>query len=92
MRIASVREFRDKATTFLRSTDPIVVMRRDQVAGIFFPEPGKSLPLDFKRELFTVLAAAFGDCLREGGVKEREVLADFKKWRREKRQPARRRR
>jgi hypothetical protein len=39
MKISSVREFRDNATSFLRSKDPILVTRRGRLAGVFFPCP-----------------------------------------------------
>ena len=43
MKISTVREFRDKATTLLRSKDPILVTRRGRLAGVFFPWPEASL-------------------------------------------------
>jgi hypothetical protein len=52
MKISTVREFRDNATGLLRSKDPILVTRRGRLAGIFFPWPEASLPIELKRELF----------------------------------------
>ena len=49
MRISSVREFRDRATSLLRSDDPILITRRGRVAGIFLPWREASLPVDLKR-------------------------------------------
>jgi predicted nucleic acid-binding protein len=51
MKISTVREFRDNATGYLRSKDPILVTRRGRLAGVFFPRPEASLPVEFKREL-----------------------------------------
>ena len=56
MKISSVREFRDKATGFLRSKDPILVTRRGRLADIFFPWPQGTLPIELKREVFPVLS------------------------------------
>lgn len=88
MRIHSVREFRDNATGILRSRDPILVTRRGRLAGIFFPQPEASLPIELKRELFPVLAQQVAGQLRKRGLTEKKILADFKAWR--KRRAARR--
>src|SRR5271169_2070914 len=55
MRISTVREFRDQATGLLRSKDSILVTRRGRIAGVFFPCPGQSIPLELKREMFAIL-------------------------------------
>lgn len=86
MRVASVREFRDRATTMLHAKEPILVMRRGRLAGIFFPQPGSSMPLEFKRELFGILAEELARQFRKAGVTEKEVLEDFKAWRRARRE------
>jgi hypothetical protein len=60
MKISSVREFRDNATGFLRSKDPILVTRRGRLAGVFFPCPETTLPIELKREIFSVSATSCG--------------------------------
>lgn len=77
MRVISVREFRDKATRMLRSRDPILVLRRGEVAGLYFPYPAKSLPLEFKRELFAQIASSIGRRLQKARLHEEEILEDF---------------
>ncbi len=91
MRLSTVREFRDKATGMLRSKAPILVTRRGRLAGIFFPRPEMTLPLEFKRELFAVLSADVKRQLGRRGVSEEDVLADFATWRRKRRATRRRR-
>jgi len=91
MRLSTVREFRDKATGMLRSKAPILVTRRGRLAGIFFPRPEMTLPLELKRELFAVLSADVKRLFNRRGVSEKDVLADVETWRR-KRRAARRRR
>jgi hypothetical protein len=85
MKISSVREFRDRATGLLRSKDPVLVTRRGRLAGIFFPCPGATLPLEFKRELFGILSQAIASQIKRRGLSEEEVLVDFERWRRERR-------
>lgn len=87
MRVTSVREFRDKATRMFRSQDPILVLRRGEIAGLFFPFPSRTLPLEFKRELFAQITESIGRRLQKERLREEEILEDF-----EETQKARRRR
>lgn len=91
MKISSVREFRDQATGMLRSKDPILVTRRGRLAGVFFPWPEGTLPIEFKRELFSVLSDQVRKQVARQGISEDEVLADFDSWRKKKRATRRRR-
>lgn len=77
MKAVSVREFRDRASEWLRTEEPMLVVRRGEVVGIFFPSPGSSLPLELKRELFPVFSEQVRQALIETGTSEEEVLADF---------------
>ena len=81
MKIATVREFRDRATSMLRSAEPVLVMRRGRLAGIFFPHPETSLPLEFKRELFAALAAEVSRQFHQKGITEESLVEDFEAWR-----------
>jgi hypothetical protein len=91
MRISSVRDFRDRATTLLRSDDPILVTRRGKVAGVFLPWREATLPVDFKRELFSMLTTEIARQLKKKRVTEKVVLVEFERWRKERRGPGRRR-
>jgi len=91
MRLSTVREFRDKATGLLRSKAPVLVTRRGRLAGIFFPRPEITLPLEFKRELYGMLSADIKRQLKRRGVSEEEVLTDFETWRKKQRAARRRR-
>ena len=91
MKISTVREFRDNATGLLRSKDPILVTRRGRLAGIFFPSPEGTLPLELKREMFALLSAEIARQLKKRSIREDEVLADFNLWRKSKRATGRRR-
>lgn len=92
MRIASVREFRDKATSMFRSKEPILVLRRGQIAGLFFPYPAETLPVEFKRELFVELTDRIGQRLHKAGLTEEEILEGFERFRKKGHRAARRRR
>ena len=91
MRISTVREFRDQATGLLRSKTPILVTRRGRLAGIFFPRPEITLPIELKRELYQMLSRDVARDLKKRGVSEDEVLEDFKSSRANRRATRRRR-
>ena len=91
MKISSVREFRDHATGLLRTKDPILVTRRGRLAGVFFPWPQASLPIELKREMFSVLTAEVRRQIKKRGLVEEEVVADFQSWRKDRRETGRRR-
>ena len=90
MRISTVREFRD-TTGLLRSRAPILVTRRGRVAGIFFPRPELTLPIELKRELYDMLSGDLARQLKRRKISEDDVLKDFEASRK-KRRAARRRR
>jgi hypothetical protein len=85
MKISTVREFRDGATGLLRSKDPVLVTRRGRLAGVFFPCPQETLPLELKREVFGMLSRVIARQIKRRGLSEGEVLADFERWRKERR-------
>jgi hypothetical protein len=91
MKIATIREFRDNATTLMRSKDPILVTRRGRPAGIFFPQPETSLPIELKREVSSALSAEMGRQMKKLGLTEEEILKDFEQWRKRRREARRRR-
>ncbi|MGA1985810.1 MAG: hypothetical protein ABSG72_06025 [Candidatus Sulfotelmatobacter sp.] len=91
MKISTIREFRDRATAMLRSDDPILLTRRGRVAGVFLPWREATLPLDLKRELFSMLTSEIALHLKKKRVSEKDVLQDFASWRKGRREAGRRR-
>ena len=91
MKKSTIREFRDNAMGYLRSKDPILVTRRGRLAGVFFPCPEADLPIELKRQLFTVLSPEVARQVKKRGLKEEEVVAEFESWRKRKRKTRSRR-
>ena len=85
MKLISVKEFRDSATKALKSKEPLIIMRRGEVAGIFFPTPLESIPFEFKKDIFITLTDSIKKKLQVQGVKEEEVLEDFERHRKTRR-------
>jgi hypothetical protein len=73
----------------LRAKSPVLVTRRGRLAGIFFPRPDTTLPVELKRELFTVLSADVAQQLSKRGLSEEEILSDFQSWRKKRREDSR---
>ena len=90
VRISTTREFRD-TTRLLRSKTPILVTRRGRVAGIFFPRPELTLPVELTHELYDMLSSDVARQLKRRKVSEDDVQKDFEASRK-KRRAARRRR
>ncbi|MBZ5573928.1 MAG: hypothetical protein LAO09_18845 [Acidobacteriia bacterium] len=91
MRISTVRDFRDKATGMFRSKDPILVTRRGRLAGVFFPWQKTSLPIELKQDLFAMLTSEIARQIKSRGTSEKQILADFERWRKGRRETRRRR-
>ena len=89
MRVSTVREFRDKATGMLRSKEPILITRRGRMAGVFFPSPEGTLPVDLNRQLFDRLSAEIGRRLKTSVASEAEILDGFKSWKKARREAGR---
>lgn len=89
MKIATVRDFRDNATGFFRSRDPILVTRRGRPAGVFFPWTEDEFPLELKKAAFNVFATRLNAEVKAAGTTEEEVLKDFKSWRKSRRETRR---
>src|SRR5713101_10112448 len=87
---ATVREFRDKATGLLKSKEPVLITRRGRMAGVFFPSPEGTLPVDLKRELFEKLSAEIARRLKASETSEKEIQSDFESWRKARRETRRR--
>ncbi|MBI5675069.1 MAG: hypothetical protein HZC48_04435 [Nitrospirae bacterium] len=85
MKMLSVRQFRDSATKSFRSKEPLIIMRRGEVAGIFFPTPLDSIPFEFKKDIFVALTDSIKKKLHIKGVKEEKILEDFEKHRKTRR-------
>ncbi len=81
----NVKEFRDKATKALKSKEPLLILRRSEIAGIFFPLPSGAIPFELKRDLFLTLTDSIKKRLKSKGVREEDILEDFEKFRKARR-------
>ncbi len=77
MKLLTVKEFRDHATKTLKSKEPLVILRRGGVAGVFLPTPLDTIPLVLRKDLFVSLTESVKKRLHNRRVTEDEVLEDF---------------
>jgi antitoxin (DNA-binding transcriptional repressor) of toxin-antitoxin stability system len=77
-----IRELREKLSSFLESSEPIEVTRHGQTIGFFIPIPRR--PGQAEREAFLEAGKRLDEELIRLGLKEDELLKEFKQWRRQR--------
>jgi len=78
MKVATVREFRDKATSYFKEEEPILVTRHGKVTGLYLPiEHPESFPLELRKELLIRFGESISRSLEKKGITEEKLIADF---------------
>lgn len=86
MKVATVREFRDKATSYFKEEEPILVTRHGKVTGLYLPiEHPESFPIELRKELLVRLGESISRSLSKKGVSEEKLLADFETFKKARR-------
>ncbi len=86
MKVATVREFRDKATAYFKEDEPVLVTRHGKVTGLYLPiEHPESFPLELRKEMFIRLGEAISRSLAKKGITEEKLLADFNTFKKTRR-------
>jgi antitoxin (DNA-binding transcriptional repressor) of toxin-antitoxin stability system len=79
-----IREFRENLSTYLESKTPVAITRHGATIGIYVPT--KPRPSQAQLEAFRVAGEKLDAMIAAAGTSEEELMEDFKKLRREKRQ------
>ena len=78
MKAVGIREFRDKATQYLRSKDPVLVTNHEKPAGVYVPLGQlKKMPIQIKRAVYNAIVQNIEQRLKAAGIREEEVLKDI---------------
>ncbi len=86
MKVATVREFRDKATAYFKEDEPVLVTRHGKVTGLYLPiEHPESFPLELRKEMLIRLGEAISRSLAKKGITEEKLLADFNTFKKTRR-------
>jgi hypothetical protein len=86
MKIATVREFRDKATSYFKEEEPVLITRHGKVTGLYLPiDHPNSFPLELRKEMLIRIGEFIGRSLEKRGVTEEKLIADFKTFKKTRR-------
>lgn len=77
-----VRELREKLSNYLDSSEPIEVTRHGQTIGFYIPIPKQ--PGQAERDALLVAGKRLDDELIRLGLKEDELLEEFRDWRQQR--------
>ena len=91
MRVAGIREFRNKAPELARGDEIVFITRHGKLTGILVPlaEPVE-LPVELRQQMLERIGAAISKHLGERGVSEKQVTRDFEAWKKRRRASRRR--
>lgn len=78
-----IREFRENLSSFLESKTPVAITRHGATIGIYLPTHPK--PSEVELESLRSAGEKLDALIAAAGTNEEELMADFKKLRRESR-------
>jgi antitoxin (DNA-binding transcriptional repressor) of toxin-antitoxin stability system len=78
-----IREFRENLASYLESKKPVAITRHGTTIGIYVPTKPKPSQADL--EALHVAGEKMQELIAMAGTSEDEIIADFKKLRRERR-------
>ena len=78
-----IRELRDKLASYMESTVPVEVTRHGQTVGFYIPVPRR--PGQAERDALLEAGRRMQAELARLGIKEEELVTDFKRWRKVRR-------
>ena len=87
MNITDMKDFRNRATTYLKSDDPTIVVEYGKVSGLFFPLQNNAdiFPEDLRKELLEKLGEYLNKSLEFKSATEEEIIDEFKDFRKNSR-------
>jgi antitoxin (DNA-binding transcriptional repressor) of toxin-antitoxin stability system len=78
-----IREFRENLADYLESKTPVAITRHGSTIGIYVPTKPK--PSQAELEALRVAGQKMQELIASAGTTEDEIVADFKRARRERR-------
>ncbi len=78
-----IREFRENLSDYLDSKTPVAITRHGETIGIYLPTKPK--PSQAEIEAFRIASEKMQQLIAEAGTTEEELVAEFKRLRRERR-------
>ncbi len=86
MKLTSIREFRSGISGFTRKGEMVIVTKSGKMVGCFLPLAGtEDIPIELKREFVTTLGGYIATRLSAKKVQEKEILDDFREFKKTRR-------
>ncbi|MBM3294952.1 MAG: type II toxin-antitoxin system Phd/YefM family antitoxin [Candidatus Aminicenantes bacterium] len=86
MKIAGVREIREKTASYLSGREPFLVTKHGKISGVYVPlESPDRLPDEWRKEIGRLLSLHFAKILESKGVSDQDIAEDFRGFRRRRR-------
>jgi len=81
MKVATIRQFRGRATSLFKQEEPVIVTRYGKIVGFYLPAVGEAISLKTKQDLFLTLTDEIRATVKGRGLTEGAILDDFEKTR-----------
>ncbi len=86
MKMAGIREIREKSAEYLSSSEPFLVTKHGKISGVYIPlDTPDRLPDDWRKEIIRALGAHFSKLLESKRISEKDIRHDFLAYRRGRR-------
>ena len=86
MKLTSIREFRSGISGYTRRGEMVIVTKNGRMVGCFLPLTGtQTIPVELKREFVAALGSRIAARLSGEKVQEKEILDDFRGFRKSRR-------
>ena len=86
MRMAGIREIREKTAEYLGGEEPFFVMKHGKLTGVFIPLTApRDLPDDWRREIAGALGSSIARLADQAGLTDKALREDFDAHRRGRR-------
>ena len=86
MKLTSIREFRSGISGFTRKGEMVIVTKSGKMVGCFLPLAGREdIPIELKREFVATLGSYMATRLSAKKVQEKEILDDFREFKKTRR-------
>ena len=86
MKLASIRQFRTGISTYTRKGEMVIVTKSGRMIGCFLPlADTHDIPIELKREFVATLGTHLAAQLSERKVQEKEILDDFREYKKTRR-------
>ena len=81
MKIETVRQFRNRATSLIKQEESVIVTRYGKIVGFYLPAVGEAISLKIKQDLFLTITDEIRATVKGRGLTEGAILDDFEKTR-----------